>query len=297
MAGSHGAFARAAKSLDDFQQSHQPLSVIMAVIRRSIDDRATRLAALITFYGFLSVFPILLLVVTVATALFGESQLRRDIVSSALNQFPVIGDALGKNLHAIAVGNSLAVAIALVGIIWGALGITNSLQFSSAAVWRIPRAEQRSLPRRLVVGLGLLGVLGAAVILSTVAAGVAVNGVEQLGLTGPLGRAAVLAAVVLVNAAGYLMAFRLLTPPGHSWRSAVPGTIVGAVGWTLLQTFGGWLIGHRLAHATALYGLFAIVLGLIFWINLGAQLFLYSTELNVVLTQREWPRSLRRVTA
>jgi YihY family inner membrane protein len=292
MAGAHGAFSRAARSIDDFQQSHKPLAIVAAVVRRSIDDRATRLAALITFYGFLSVFPILLLVVTLATLLFGESKLRHDIVDSALNQFPVIGDTLAKNLHAIAIGNSLAVAIAFVGLLWGALGITNSLQFSSAEVWRQPRADQRALGRRLVVGVGLLGILGAAVILSTVAAGVAVNGVERLGLTGPMGRVAVLVAVVLVNALGYLAAFRLLTPHGNPWRCAIPGTIVGAVGWTLLQTFGGWLVGHRLAHASSLYGLFAIVLGLIFWINLGAQLFLYSTELNVVLARREWPRSL-----
>ena len=61
----------------------------------------------------------------------------------------------------------------------------------------------------------------------------------------------------------------------------------------MLQVLGGWLIGHRLQHASQLYGLFAVVFGLIFWINLGAQLFLYATELNLVLARREWPRSIR----
>jgi len=191
------------------------------------------------------------------------------------------------------VGNTLAVVIAVIGLVWGALGITNLLQAASNAVWRRARSEEPSIWGRTGRGLELLGILGAVAVLSTVVAGTVANGVARFGMGGNAGRLAGLAVVLATNAGGYVLSLHLLAPPGTTWRAVLPGAALGATGWTILQLLGGWLVGHRLQHASELYGVFAIVLGLIFWINLGAQLFLYSTELNLVLTRHEWPRSLR----
>jgi YihY family inner membrane protein len=288
-----GRLGRALDRVDKIQRSTTPTAVVVAVIKRYSEDRAGRQAALITFYGFLSVFPLMLLVVTLAALIFGESTLHKDIVDSALAQFPVIGDQLAANIHAIVAGNSLAVIAAVLGLVWGSFGITNSLQSASAAVWHRPPSEDPWLGARLRKGLALLGVLAGVAILSTVVAGAAANGVERVGVGGNVGRAIAFAVVLAVNLAGYALALRLLAPTGTSWRQIAPGAVLGATGWTILQVLGGWLIGHRLHHASQLYGLFAVVLGLIFWINLGAQLFLYSSELNVVLARHEWPRPIR----
>ena len=190
-------------------------------------------------------------------SLFGESTLKKDIVDSALAQFPVIGDQLASNIHAIAVGNSFAVFAAVLGLIWGSFGITNSLQSASASVWHRPRTEDPSIWRRLGKGLELLGVLAAVCVLSTVVAGVAANGVERFGLSGNVGRALAFAAVLVANAAGYVVALRLLAPRATPWRTILPGAVLGAAGWTVLQVVGGLLIGHRLHHASQFYGLFA----------------------------------------
>ncbi len=288
-----GVVDRVIDRLDAAQQATPPTAFLVAVLKRYSEDRASRQAALITFYGFLSVFPLLLLVVTVAAMVFGESTLRHDIVDSAIAQFPVIGDELTKNIHAVVRGNTFAVVIALLGLLWGSFGITNSLQSASAAVWRRPPTEGPSIWARLGKGLVLLAILAGVTILSTVIAGAAANGVARVGVGGNIGKAVAFAVVLGCNVAGYFAALKLLAPTETTWRAIAPGAAFGALAWSVLQLLGGWLIGHRLHHASQVYGFFAIVLGLIFWINLGAQLFLYSSELNCVVAGREWPRSLR----
>ena len=119
------------------------------------------------------------------------------------------------------------------------------------------------------------------------------NGVERVGVGGNVGRAIAFGVVLVTNAAGYLVALKLLAPPATSWRTLWPGTVLGATGWSILQVVGGLLIGHRLIRTTEFYGAFGVLFGLVLWINLGAQRFLHATELNLVVAGREWPRSFR----
>ena len=86
--------------------------------------------------------------------------------------------------------------------------------------------------------------------------------------------------------------FQLLTGTRLRWRWLLPGAAVGALGWSVLQTVGVQLLNHQLERANLLYGVFAVVLVLIGWLYLSTQLVLYAAELNVVLAQRLWPRSL-----
>jgi uncharacterized BrkB/YihY/UPF0761 family membrane protein len=72
-----------------------------------------------------------------------------------------------------------------------------------------------------------------------------------------------------------------------------PGAVFGGIGWTLLQFVGALLVHHQLQHLSNLYGTFATVLGLIWWLALGALLTVYAAEFNVVLVRRLWPRSFR----
>ena len=131
----------ALSGLDALQQRFTPSAFVVAIIKRYADDRAGRQAALITFYGLLSVFPLTLLLVTFATLFIAETTLQHDVVNSVLAQFPVIGVRLKDNIKAISAGNNLALAVAVLGLTWGSLGITNSLQGASATVWRRPRSE------------------------------------------------------------------------------------------------------------------------------------------------------------
>ena len=101
-----------------------------------------------------------------------------------------------------------------------------------------------------------------------------------------------LAVSLVLNIGVFWLAFRLGTASEISWRQLRLGAIIGAVVWQVLQAFGSYFISHQLAHASPLYGTFALVLGLIAWLYLQAQLTLYAVEINVVRAYRLWPRSL-----
>ena len=76
------------------------------------------------------------------------------------------------------------------------------------------------------------------------------------------------------------------------FRELVPGALAAAVGWQALQTVGGYYVAHTLKHASQVYGLFGIVLGLLGFLYLAALVTLLCAEVNVVRARRLWPRSL-----
>ena len=84
------------RAVDDFQQRHRWLAFPVAVAKKYGEDQAGHRAALLAYYGFFSLFPLLLVAVTVlGFVLQGRSDLGERIVDSAVAQFPVIGDEIG----------------------------------------------------------------------------------------------------------------------------------------------------------------------------------------------------------
>jgi YihY family inner membrane protein len=266
--------------------------VPVAVLKKYGDDRGGSMAALVTFYGFLAVFPLLLLFVTVAgIVLGGNKEAEQRVVNSALSEFPVIGDKLASSITALHRATPLAFVVSAIGLLWGSLGVTNHLQQASARIWDVPRRKEAGLAPRVAHGVLLLGTIGIAVVGSAVLAGISTIGAgKHAGLVAYW--AYTLVGAAAVNLAAYLVALHILAPKGTGWRCLLPGMLIGGVGWTALETLGGLLVSHFLRHSTQLYGLFATVLGLVFWLSLGSQLFIYASETNVVLLRRLWPRHL-----
>ena len=278
-------------ALDRAQQRFRPTAFGVGVIKRYGDDRGGMYAALITFYGLLAVFPLLLLFVTFTSMVLGKnSEATRRLTHSALSQFPVIGDKLASSIGSLSSGSIVAFVASALFLLWGALGVTSALQMAANRAWRRPRHEDPNLWIRTARGLLLLGVIAASVVLITVLVGVSTSGyLRQFSeLLGP----ALILLSLLVNLGAYYLALRILAPPELRARELLPGVIVGGVGWTALQNLGSYLLNHQLQRTSAIYGFFAIVLGLIFWLNLGAQLFIYATEVNVVSAEHAWPRGL-----
>ena len=283
-------YRRLLAALDRGQRRFRPTAIAFGVIKRYSDDRGGQLTALVTFYGFLSVFPLLLLLLTLASLLLHGTKLEGDLINSALSQFPIIGGKLRSNIHSLASGNLTAAIISVLGVAWGSFGVTSSLQNASNRLWPVPLHEDLAWWPRTLKGVQILLSLLAIVVLSSVAAGMSSIGTQYFGGHSIIPRVLIFVAAIAVNFGGYLLVMWLLAPQRTRLRTLIPGTTLGAVGWTLLQALSGYLLGHRLHHASQIYGFFAVVLGLVFWLNLGAQLFLYSTELNLVIARREWPR-------
>ena len=281
---------RLARAVDRFQQRHSPIAFLYAVVKKFGDDKAGSLAALLVYYALLSLFPLLLILVTVLGLIAGsDPAIESHILNSALKQFPVIGDQLRSNIHALERNTALGLTIGLLWLVWSSLGISQAGQLAMAEVWNIRGVRRPGFWPRLVRSGLFIVLLAAFLVVSTGLAWVASYPSHGLSLVWRVGGGVVSG---VVNAMTYLVAFRVLTPGGVRLRQLVPGAVAGGLAWTVLQTVGGYLVGRYVRDATPVYGFFAIILGLIFWIYLGAQTTLYCAELNVVLARRWWPRGL-----
>ncbi|MER8188268.1 YihY/virulence factor BrkB family protein [Kitasatospora sp. NPDC094015] len=278
---------RAVRGIDRAQQRHTPPAVVIGVVRKYGDDRGGLLAALITYYGFVALIPLLLLLSTVlGFVLHGHPGAQRAVVDSALADFPIIGDQLRQNVHSVQ-GSGIALVVGLVGLVYGALGIAQVLQHAMAEIWNVRNTDRPGYWPRLARSALLFTTLATGLLLATAAA--ALIGTTLTGLPARTG-ALVLSAVL--NSALCLACLRILTPAGVPVRALLPGCALAGPLFTLLQAFGAVLVTHQLRHATAVYGFFATVIGLLSWLYLAAQITLYAAETNVVLHRRLWPRSL-----
>src|SRR6476646_3027352 len=150
--------------LDRYQRDHRRAGLPLAVIYKFIDDQGTYLAAIIAYYGIVSLFPLLLLLSTILNfVLEGQPELQQRVLDSALGQFPVVGDQLA-DPHGIS-GSGVALAVGIIGTIYGGLGVAQAAQNAMNTIWRVPRNERpnplksrlRSVLLLLVVGLSIIG--------------------------------------------------------------------------------------------------------------------------------------------
>jgi YihY family inner membrane protein len=281
------AIERNLRRIDAFQQRHPALAFPFAVVKKFGDDQAGNLAALVAYYGFFSLFPLLLVFVTVlGFVLHGNTDLEKSILDSALAQFPIIGDQIKKNVHSIS-GSGVALAVGILGTLWGGLGVMQAMQNAMNRVWDVPLRERPNFWKSRIRALLMLVLLGAASIASAAMAGFVAAGGGSL-FTAIGGYAMSFA----LNLGVFMLSFRILTARRLSWGDVFPGAVIAAAGWLVLQAVGGYVVGHQLKSASQVYGLFALVIGLLTWMYLGAQLTLYAAEVNVVRRERLWPRSL-----
>jgi len=272
---------RVARAMDDRQQRSPLLAFAFAVFRKFGDDQAGGLAGLIAYYAFFSVFPLLLVFVTVVGFVLGSEN---DLTSRALNSFPVVGREIAQGALK---GSGLALVLGMLLALWAGMRVVQGMQEAMNRVWNVPMKRRPGFLERLARSLVMLIILGTATIGATI-----LSGVGTSGAVGTLTRIAGILLALIVNVGLYLLAFRVLTDEQLSWGTVLPGAVLAGVAWTLLQILGGWYVNHQIQGASQTYGTFAVVIGLLSWLYLGAQASLLAAEVNVVRARRLWPRSL-----
>src|SRR6266536_472062 len=282
---------RLLRAVDEYQQQHVWLAFPVAVWKKFGDDQAGNLAALIAYSALVAIFPLLLLLVTVLDiVLKNNPELKQKVLKAAVDQYPVIGPQLQGSIGQLG-GKGIALAVAVIGIFIGALGVANSLQNALNSAWEIPFARRPGFPWSALRSAALIIVIGVGFIGTTIISGIAARGGSHF--LPDAGQSVLFNAVSLVlNFGLFWLGFRLGTASEITWRQLWLGAAISAVIWQVLQYFGNYFISHQLAHASPLYGTFALVLGLIAWLYLQAQLTLYAVQINVVRAYRLWPRSL-----
>lgn len=278
------------RRIDAFQQRHTGTALLIGVVKKFGDDQCGSLAALLAYYGVLSVFPLMLLLFTLLGIFFGHDlALQHRVIHSALAQFPVIGQQLARpgGISSLRTNSVLRLTLGVIWLLWGSLGVTQAGQRAMADVWNVPLVIRPGFVPRLGRSFGLLGVLFLNVVVSTVLAGFVTFG----GGTA-LSQVVAIVAGFVVNGTLFLLGFRILTPKSVETRWLLSGAIGAAIGWSALQYGGTWLVGHQLRHASQLYGYFASILGLVSFLFIAAEITMYAAELNVVRVRHLYPRSL-----
>jgi membrane protein len=280
----------AVRVADEWQQHRAWLALPVGVVKKFFDNRAYNLAAIVAFYGVVAIFPLLLVLVTVLNLLLNsDSAFRHRIVSSALSHYPVIGQELQDNLAPLK-QTGLALVIGLIGMMIGARGVARAMQNALNSAWEIPVVQRPAFPWNYLRGFVALITLGIGLITTSTLSSLA-SGAGAV-LTG-VGSAILALSVSLgLNCGMFWLVFRLSAARRLGWRHLLPGAMIGALGWQIMQAIGGYLLTHQLARSSNLYGTFAIVLGLVGWLYVQAQLTVWAIEANVVIVYRLWPRSL-----
>ncbi len=277
--------------LDRFQRRHPSAGFPIAVVYKFSDDDGHFLAALITYYGFLALFPVLLLFATVlGLVLRGNPELQQRLLDSALSEFPVIGPQLGapESLGGGVVGLVVGILVAL----YGGLGLGQALQHTMNSVWAVPRHSRPDPLTSRGRSLLLLCVLGLLVVASTVLSAWG-SGAATYGPGFSVGlHVVLLLGAILVNAGVFVLGFRLTTARKLTFGQVAPGALAAAVAWQLLQSFGGMYVGRVVQNASAVNAVFALVLGLIAFIYLAAFALVLCVEIDVVRVDRLHPRAL-----
>jgi YihY family inner membrane protein len=277
---------RGMRGVDRFHQRRRWIAFPYAVIKKFGDDQGGNLAALVAYYGFFSLFPLLMVFTTILGMVAASSpSLQRALLDSSLRSFPVLGTQISGNIHALN-GGGVVLAIGIVLTLYSGIGVIRVFETGMNTVWNVPYKNRPNFVLSVGRALLMLAILGVitllAAALGSVSAGSSTWWWWVLGTIGAL----------VLNLVLFMLAFKVMTSADVSWSDVRPGAIVSAVAWTILQVLGGYYVGHQLKGASETYGTFAVVIGLLAWIYLGAQITLLAAEINVVKKRRLWPRGL-----
>jgi uncharacterized BrkB/YihY/UPF0761 family membrane protein len=268
-------------AVDEWQMAKPPAGILAAVVKKFVADSGTQLAALLTYYGFFSLFPLLMVAFTVmGFVLDGRPKLRAEISQSIEEWLPFPGvDARGLS------GSGFALVIGILLALWAGLGGTQVAQDAVCNVFDVPKSKRLKFIQKRLRGLKILAGVGLGLLIAAVGSSIA----AQLGLVAHLSSILV---TFIVNALLIGGVIRLGVPEPPTWSSIRWGAISGGIGWTALGEIAGWYTARLVNHADKTYGVFAVVIGLLSWIYLQGIVFIFCAEVAAVTSKGLWPRPL-----
>lgn len=277
--------------VDAWQRRHRVGAIPIAIVYKFFDDQGGYVAAAITYYAFVAIFPLMLIGSSVlGFVLQGHPALQKEILTTALAQFPIVGDQLGR--PGSIQGSTSAVVVGSIAALYGIIGLGQAAHTAVNVCWAIPRNSRLNPVVSRLRSLVWIAVGGFALVLIALVTSVGSN-LDVLGrdLSSEINWLAILV-TVLVNTAVLTLMMRLSTPQKERLRDVLPGAALIALAWQLLQLLGGAYVEHVITKASEMNAIFALVLGLVALIYLAAVLAMYGLEVNVVLSKRLYPRAL-----
>lgn len=262
-----------------------------------LDDHCAQLAASMSYYIFFSLFPLAILVVSIAGVFLTNADLRREVVDGLFEILPLPSGAGREDLESlidpIASGSSAIGIVSILGLLWAATGMMSALRFSLDTVWdlefRRPFVRGKLVDMALVLGVGgLLAMSISATAVLQVGREVSDSVADSLG---PFG----------AEATGFFNVIAVLLPFLLTWltfgivyvivpsvsvrkRDVIAGALVGALLFEVLK-FGFSVYLRNFSNYDAVYGSLGAAIALLFFVYLGACVLLFGAEIAA-----EWPR-------
>ncbi|MGI9155617.1 MAG: YihY/virulence factor BrkB family protein [Marmoricola sp.] len=283
--------ASLADRLDAFQRRHPVVGFPLAVTYKFFDDQSNYLAATVTYYTFAAVFPLLLISSSVLGFLLqGDEKLKTALLDSALGQFPIVGPALGT--HEGLRGSTAAVVFGGLAALYGILGLGQAAQNAVQVAWAVPRnVRPNPFISRLRSG-ALLSLAGLVVLVLATLTSVAGNA-QMFGVVADRGLGWLITLVsIALTALVLALLIRWATDRREPLRHLLPGALLTAVLWQLLQRLGRFYVDHVVQRANEVNGVFALTLGLLALIYIAANMAVVGLQVNVVLMKHLYPRAL-----
>ena len=272
--------------LDTYQQRHRWLAVPIAVVRKFGEDKSTNLAAMIAFWAFFSIFPLLLVFVTLLGYVLPGSE-KNQVLGSVAQMFPLLN---AKQVGGLS-GSWWALVVGVVSALWSGSSVVRTVQFAFNSVWEIPYHERPKLVEQVVRSVFVLATIGLGLVLSTLINGFIAGTANGINL-GWLGHLIGYVIAIALDLGLFILAFRWLTDRDVTTRDVLPGALLSGVVFWILQSLSSLIISRYLKNAQSTYGNFATVITILWWFYLQSMITLLGAQLNVVLKERLHPRGL-----
>ena len=277
--------------LDALQRRRAVIGFPYAVLKRYAEDHGGWLGSLVAYYGFFSLYPLVVSFATVATWLFEDEPDRLQRVLEALwSKLPFVSDELfgatvQEQVRDLS-GQKWVLILSLLVALWGGAGVVRVLQDTVNTIWGVPRYRRPGLVAKLGRGLAMLVLLGVGIVGTAVVAGVTVA--VDLPILAAVGAAVANIALATVIT---LVFYHLVIGTSVRTATLIPGALITALGAYTITLVGGLYVQHVISRMTGLYGPFASTIGLFAYVSLVVQVFVIGTEVNVVRSRRLWPRA------
>lgn len=267
-------------------KGNRVIGFVLTVQKRFGEDGGGNLAASLTYFAFLSLFPLLLVAASIIGFVLADDPAGQARLANKLaGSIPGLGTLLADNVKALVDARGTAGIVGVIGALWSGTGLARASSFALARVSRKP--ENGNFLQTQLWALGSTIGLGALALVA-IGAGAALPAVAFATTAGAaIGILGVVASFGL-DLALFTVCYRVLNrslsrPITHSWR----GALVPALGWTALKYLGSWYAARTVSGSTAAYGAFASVVGVLVILYLVARLFIYGAEINTVLRERK----------
>lgn len=267
-----GAREKVSSTVGDVRQRAPWLDHLIRAWSRYQSDSGDRLAASVTYFGFLSFFPIIALAFSVAGFVVDAyPSAQKDLIRQINNFLPGLSDKL--NVATIGDAKVASGIIGLLGLLLAGLGWIDALREAIRVMWH-HNLKVGNFFKKKIMDVGILAGLGLTMIASVAVTGVSSSAMgwflSQIGLQGSTVANVLLRIVGYVLALGVDMAIFLflltrLPKVATPRRRVLKGALFGAVGFEILKTVGSLLV--KSATHNPVYGVFAVVVGLLIWIN------------------------------